>query len=110
MRLLGWEYRYYEPVYGGSTPRTGWYCNGKFVQESLPSADLNNLFEYAVPKLQESYYVTLAWDWYEKLYRASIDSKDSVINPTQLSREDIDPAQALYKAIQEVINANTRED
>ena len=53
--LLNWEYRYYEPIYGSSVPKSGWYLGDVFKCNELPPIDLNNLFRHAVTKFKTPY-------------------------------------------------------
>ena len=70
-----------------------------------PAIDLNNLFKYAVPKLpkgKDAIYFAHPIDS-ERYYCLILDEDGEMVGD---SPAEEDPAQALYKAIQGVRNAN----
>ena len=103
----GWEIRI-EEVRDAS----GWVChpisswfNG--VETALPDLDLNNLFKYVVPKLQDKGYITELTAYEQSgfnvmvfgLFDEGIDGERKAL----VEIEDDDPALALFWAIYKVI-------
>jgi hypothetical protein len=97
-----------------------WYKpNGNlFGYFTAPKIDLNNLFKYAVPKLDELGYVFTLYRFYTikddfktpdtygygaKVYKYGIIPESSIEGIP-----DKDPAQALYRAICQVISSTGR--
>jgi hypothetical protein len=84
----------------------------------LPELTLDNLFKYAVPKLRELGYgvrlqaselrdndtgkVIFKWTYYAMIFYTHYDNIPK--RWRNIEEFNCDPAQALYKAIQEVIN------
>ena len=77
-------------------PISGWYdSKGKLVSfKTVPVVDFNNLFKYAVPKLQEKFSYTEYWELMDKWLDDTIE---------ELGKPDYDKvcAQALFCAIKE---------
>jgi hypothetical protein len=71
------------------------------IRAYLPSIDLNNIFKWVVPKLQEKAYMIDLLAYECSGYKASIWTLDD-IDPI-VTKESEDPVTALVKAILEVI-------
>lgn len=86
-----------------STQQEYWIYPDGSKHKIPPPTDLNNLFEYAVPKLECISLVTRRApsipNFVPDGYRAFVS-----IGALGYSYEDKDPAQALYKAIKQVIS------
>ena len=93
------------------------WCGGEFTTKTqsamrmpdgsifhvCPPIDLNNLFKYAVPKLhKKGLFLEMVVD--KRFCRAVALTELGVKPKREYVGEDKDPAQALYKAIQEVRN------
>ncbi len=83
----------------------GWFelkdYGGKYIGDDLPTIDLNNMFKYAVPKLQDMGKPVCIWCYEHKGFKASIQTTDYVMRPVSESEAE-DPALALFWAIWEV--------
>jgi hypothetical protein len=77
------------------------YPDGTFHRD-LPSLRgleaPGNLFKWAVSELQSEYYITLAYDRFEKIWRGEIAKDESYV-----TMEDKDPTSALLLTIIQVI-------
>ncbi len=87
---------YYEP--------SNWYMYPNGDTDKLPSIDLNNLFQWAVPKLRK-YYTSLTESFLPEHYSHTIiPLLEQWIQDIEENLE-LDPALALFWAIWEVIHA-----
>ena len=72
-----------------------------FLQQALPQAlDLNNIYRYAIPKLQDKDYLITLNSWANKTWRATIKHpyRKGFYNDAKT------PTEALYQAILKVID------
>ena len=76
------------------------HINGYAISE-LPEITLNNIYEYAIPKLQDKgYMVKLVALEHKGFY---VEIEDVIISEIVAEQESDNPTEALYKAIMEVI-------
>jgi hypothetical protein len=86
----------------------GWFIDNKlYDDEVLPPIDLNNLFEYAVPKLRHAdmvYWNNIAG---KKRFRAEVWNDRQYLDGLigYVGEDDDDPALALFWAIYKVMEA-----
>jgi hypothetical protein len=72
----------------------------------LPQIRLENIFEYAIPKLQDKGYAVTLTAFEHKGFRVEIQHISNEFVDSMVDSDD--PTEALYKAIMEVIkNADT---
>jgi len=107
---FGWVYdpnKEVEPR-GGYIFKGIWLSSDKQQHLTLPDFTLDNIFKYAIPKLQDKGY-SVELRAYENIKRFGCFIKDSQgkLGSNYLADTRADnPTEALYKAIMEVINAN----
>ena len=98
-----WEWCGFKPTRLQSG-NMGWLYPPEYSLERgyLPDSTLDNLFKYAVPKLiREGYSASLHASYFTGNYKGIIDKYDSDFRVDNIW--DKDPAQALKKAIEKVI-------
>ena len=106
--LVACGFKLKESDYAESKHELAWeYPDGEWDLESTLVIDLNFLFKYAVPKYLESgkyWFIRLeAYNWgYVVVTALSTPRYGGSTESFELA-EDKDPAQALYKALKEVL-------
>lgn len=108
----GLSHKVFPVVFGPEgSPNTGWYVGDKYIGPMQPYLDLNNLFRYAVPKVNKQGYavetLTYARDVNEvpgKCSWAEIKRNGAVVSTYALAElED-----ALFWAIYSLIGAESQ--
>lgn len=82
------------------TDRSGASIN---VIQFLPKLDLNNLFKYAVPKLQDKGYMVELYSYEQKGYKVSIYHITGQVDIPVVITTNEESALALYQAIRQVM-------
>lgn len=105
-----WEWCGFVDTFEGDTGAYYWTApNDGGYGVDLPPIDLNNLFRWAVPKLQDKGYMVELYafeckDFRVRIYNVTYSAPESWRDPiVEVKNED--PALSLFWAIYEVINA-----
>ena len=78
-----------------------WLYPDGFYMPNLPVLDLNNIYRYAIPKLQKEGYATELTAYEHKGFKVRIAH---IIRPNFYQTESDSPTEALYNAIMKVID------